>query len=127
MTSIKNFLITATFAVGLTAAGAGTAFAATPTTAQPVQSVAFTQPSNDWNNNNWDHDGNRDGDRDRGRGNWGNRGDWNNHGNWGWGNRGRWGWGGVSPQQCRWGGGHPDWNDRKCRGGRFGGDRLRTW
>jgi hypothetical protein len=119
MTSIKNFLITATFAVGLTAAGAGTAFAATPTTSQPVQAVAFTQPSNDSWNHDWDHDG----DGGRNRGNY----DWGRHGNWGWGNRGDWGWGGVSPQKCRWGGGHPDWDDHKCRGGRYGGDRLRIW
>lgn len=115
MTSARNFLITATLAVGMTAAGAGTAFAAAPTTATPVQSVAFTQPSNDWNNDNWDHD------RDHNRGHWG--WDRNRNGGW-WGDRGRWG---VSPQQCRWGGGHPDWSDRRCRGGRFGGDRLRTW
>ncbi|HEY9416207.1 MAG TPA: hypothetical protein VIQ30_15715 [Pseudonocardia sp.] len=121
MTSIKNFLITATFAVGMTAAGAGTAFAAAPTTAAPVQSVAFTQPSYDWNDN---RDRDRDRDRDRGNWGWGNRGNWGWHVNGNWGNRGNWG---VSPQQCRRGGGHVDWNDRKCRGGRYGGDRLRIW
>jgi hypothetical protein len=117
MTSARNFLITATLAVGMTAAGAGTAFAAAPTTAAPaVQSVAFTQPS-DWNNDNdnWDHD--RGGDRDRGNWGW----DRNRNGGW-WGNRNHWG---VSPQQCRWGGGRIDWSNRKCRGGRFGGERLR--
>lgn len=117
MTSARSFLITATLAVAMTAAGAGTAFAAAPTTAAPVQSVAFSQPSWD-NNDNWDHDRGRDRDR----GNWG--WDRNRNGGW-WGNSGyRWG---VSPQQCRWGGGRVDWNDRKCRGGRHGGERLRVW
>lgn len=114
MASATKFMIAAAMCAGMTVATTGTALASTPAAAHVAPAAVVTQPA-DWNNDNhdWDHD------RDRGRGNW----DWNrNHNGGWWGNRGRWG---VSPQQCRWGGGRIDWSDRKCRGGRFGGERLR--
>jgi hypothetical protein len=124
MTSAKNFLITAAMTVGLTAAGAGTAFADTPTAAQATPSMAVAQPS--WNNDNWNNDNNND--NGRGRGNWDRN---NNNGRGSWDHNDGWRFNrrifAVSPWQCRWGNGHINWHDGKCWGGRFSGARLRWW
>ena len=123
MTSARNFMITAAMFVGMTVAGSGTAFAATPAAAQTAPSVGITQPS--YGNNDWNNDNNRDRDRnDNNRGNYNyNRNYNNNHYGWGFNRRIN----AVSPWQCRWANGHVDWRDGKCWGGRFSGARLRWW
>lgn len=119
MASAKNFMITAAMCVGVTVAGSGTAFAATPSAPQVAPTAAITQPS-DWNNDN-NHDWNGNRDRDHNNGDW-NRGR-NNDDWWRFNHRIY----AVSPWQCRWGRGHVDWRSGKCWGGRFSGARLRWW
>lgn len=58
--------------------------------------------------NRWDHKWDRD---------------WE-HWNWNW--DGDWRHATISPELCRDGHGHVDWNDRRCRGGYFDGFRIRT-
>jgi hypothetical protein len=137
--STTKALVTAGLTIGLIAGGAGTAFAATPTTTGSTASIVSAEPPH--GNPPYPkppHPGGLKPPGEHGKdGNWGgkhNRGD-----NWGDRNRGDhnrdrdrdrghrdhdrdWG---VSPERCRDGGGHVNWHRDRCDGGRFDGDRIR--
>jgi hypothetical protein len=149
--STTKALVTAGLTIGLIAGGAGTAFAATPTTTGSTASIVSAEPPHgnppypkpphpggpgnggpgkdgNWGGKGPDHnrDGNWGGKHNRGD-NWGdrNRGDHNRDRDRDRGHRDHdrdWG---VSPERCRDGGGHVNWHRDRCDGGRFDGDRIR--
>jgi hypothetical protein len=150
--STTKALVTAGLTIGLIAGGAGTAFAATPTTTGSTASIVSAEtphgnppypkpphpgglkplggPGKDgnWGGKGPDHnrDGNWGGKDNRGD-NWGdrNRGDHNRDRDRDRGHRDHdrdWG---VSPERCRDGGGHVNWHRDRCDGGRFDCDRIR--
>jgi hypothetical protein len=118
----KNVLITAGLTIGLIAAGGtATAFAATPAAGSGLSVVHFPpfphpgnpgDDRNDHRGDNWGDRGHR-GDRDN-RGDRVNRGDRDHRGDRD----------GVSPEQCRDGGGHVNWDRDRCDGGRFDDRRI---
>jgi hypothetical protein len=122
---IAKFTIAA-LAAGLFATGAATTALAAPTgtTATPVLAAFSTPLDNGHDNHGQDNHGqdNRGGgndnrqDNDHGRGWDGDRnhdGDWDGH-DWHW-----WHNWGISADLCRDGGGHVNWDQHRCDGGRF--------
>jgi hypothetical protein len=149
--STTKALVTAGLTIGLIAGGAGTAFAATPTTTGSTASIVSAPPPHLIPQPPGPRHDDQKPPRGPGKdGNWGGKGpDHNRDGNWGgkhnrgdnWGDRNRgdhnrdrdrdrghrdhdrdWG---VSPERCRDGGGHVNWHRDRCDGGRFDGDRIR--
>jgi hypothetical protein len=108
-------LTIAALAAGLLATGgASTALASPTAAAMPALSAFATPLDRDHDNRGWDGADRRDNDHGRGWDGDRRRDDnWDGH-DWHW-----WHDWGISPELCRDGGGHVQWDQHRCEGGRF--------